>query len=37
MCTDAADDYLNALRAPEGVDANNFDGQRGFDGSMFGM
>ena len=21
MCTDAADDYLNALRAPEGVDA----------------
>ena len=23
--------------APEGVDANNFDGQRGFDGSMFGL
>ena len=21
MCTDAADDYLNALRDPEGVDA----------------
>ena len=25
------------LGAPEGVDANNFDGQRGFDGSMFGL
>ena len=23
--------------APEGVDANNFDGQRGFDASAFGM
>ena len=23
MCTDAADDYLNALRAPEGVDAKD--------------
>jgi len=25
------------LGAPEGVDANNFDGQRGFDASAFGM
>merc|ERR1719197_335546 len=25
------------LGAPEGVDQNNFDGQRQFDGSMFGL
>ena len=25
------------LGAPEGVDQANFDGQRAFDGSMFGM
>ena len=28
---------LKMKGAPEGVEANNFDGQRGFDGSMFGL